>query len=57
MKNWVFDHPLAPEDCQWLKLSLNDLFITMKWQLTYLEYICCFLLSPCVNRRLYISPI
>ena len=48
-KNGFFDHPLAPEGWHWLKLSLSDLFITMKWLLTYLAYICSF--------RLYIGSI
>ena len=48
-KNGFFVHPLALQGWHWSKLSLSDLFITMKWLLTYLENICSF--------RLYIGSI
>ena len=54
-KNAFFAHPLASEGWHWLKLSLNDVFITMKWLLICFECICSFLLSLSANKRLYIG--
>ena len=54
-KNAFFYHHLASEGWYWLKVALNDVFITMKWLLTCFECICSFLLSLCANKRLYIA--
>ena len=54
-KNAFFDHPLASEGWHWLKLALNDVFITMKWLLTCFDFIFSSLLSVCANKRLNIG--
>ena len=54
-KNAFFDHPLASEGWHWLKLALNDVFITRKWLLTCFDFIFSSLLSVCANKRLNIG--
>ena len=47
--------PWPTEGWHWLKLALNDVFITMTGLLTCFECICSFLLNLCANKRLNIG--
>jgi hypothetical protein len=49
--------PWPTEGWHWLKLALNDVFITMTGLLTCFECICSFLLNLCANKRLNICSI